>query len=83
MVTHGDVVLVAVAYRLGPFGFLSSGGVRPSTNLGLWDQRLAFTWVKQNIRAFGGDPEKITILGHSAGAISVALHMVRYKVRMH
>lgn len=45
-------------------------------NLGLKDQNLALRWIKRNIGAFGGDPEKVNLFGQSAGAISVHLHML-------
>lgn len=64
------VVLVSVNYRLGIEGF----GVFPDApaNLGLRDQIAALTWVRDNIAAFGGDPERVTVFGESAGAISIA-----------
>lgn len=67
------VVLVAVNYRLGAFGFLGGRQVLEEgvANLGLLDQRLGLEWVADNIEAFGGDPEAVTIWGESAGAISV------------
>ena len=67
-------------YRLSAWGFLSSSEVASSgnTNLGLRDQRLALQWIKENIRAFGGDPEKVTIWGESAGAMSVGAHLIAY-----
>ena len=73
-----DVVLVTINYRLGPFGFLKLDEVTnhriPSTgNEGLMDQRMAIEWVKENIEAFGGDPDNISLFGESAGAWSVAL----------
>ncbi|XP_039956903.1 venom carboxylesterase-6-like [Bactrocera tryoni] len=71
-----EVILVSIAYRLGPFGFLSTDDANMPGNLGLKDQNLALRWIKLNIRAFGGDPEKVTIFGQSAGAISVHLHML-------
>ncbi|MFF8838118.1 carboxylesterase/lipase family protein [Streptomyces sp. NPDC015130] len=63
------VVLVSVNYRLGIEGF----GVFPDApaNLGLRDQIAALTWVRENIAAFGGDPERVTVFGESAGAISI------------
>ena len=71
-----DVVLVTLNYRLGPLGFLSlpQGGV--SGNAGLKDQRMALRWVRENIAAFGGDPNKVTIFGESAGGTSVLLHQL-------
>ncbi|RAK95454.1 putative triacylglycerol lipase (LipA) [Aspergillus ibericus CBS 121593] len=72
------VLGVSINYRVAAFGFLNSEEVMASgnTNLGLRDQRVALHWVKQNIEAFGGDPEKITIWGESAGAYSVGAHLV-------
>ena len=75
-----EVILVTINYRLGPLGFLKldevTNGLIPSTgNEGLLDQRLAIQWVKENIEAFGGNPENITIFGESAGAWSCALQV--------
>ncbi|OWF39885.1 Cholinesterase [Mizuhopecten yessoensis] len=74
LVTVGDVVVVTVNYRLGILGFLSTMDNASRGNYGLWDQRLAMQWVKNNIRAFGGDPSYITIFGESAGGFSVGIH---------
>jgi para-nitrobenzyl esterase len=64
------VVCVTINYRLGADGFLYLGdGI---ANRGLLDQVAALTWVQENIRAFGGDPARVTIFGESAGAFSVA-----------
>ena len=62
------VVGVSFNYRLGPLGFLAGSALAAegNVNLGLHDQRLALQWVKENIEAFGGDSEKITIFGESA-----------------
>ncbi|WP_322904663.1 carboxylesterase/lipase family protein [Paenibacillus campi] len=70
---NGDMIIVTINYRLGPFGFLdlSSYNMPESANLGLQDQIAALNWVRSNIAAFGGDPERITIFGESAGAMSV------------
>ena len=67
------VIYVEVNYRVSGFGFLAGSELQKdgSTNLGLRDQRLGLQWVAENIAAFGGDPDKVTIWGESAGAISV------------
>jgi para-nitrobenzyl esterase len=75
LAARGDAVVVSINYRLGAWGFLDlhSFGARysESANVGLLDQIAALKWVKQNIAAFGGDPENVTIFGESAGASSV------------
>ena len=65
LVRRGDVVVVSINYRLGPFGFLGDN------NLGTLDQISALRWVQRNISAFGGDPSNVTIFGESAGGSSV------------
>ncbi|KAI9066037.1 carotenoid ester lipase precursor [Trametes sanguinea] len=72
------VIYVSMNYRVSAFGFLASQEVKDAGvgNLGLQDQRLALRWIQKYISAFGGDPTKVTIWGESAGAISVALHLV-------
>ena len=70
------VLLVTVQYRLGIFGFLSTGQEEAPGNLGLWDQREALVWVKDNIAAFGGDPDRVTLFGESAGSMAVNFHLV-------
>ncbi|MDP4275566.1 MAG: carboxylesterase family protein [Bacteroidota bacterium] len=73
------VVFVSIAYRVGQLGFLahpelsSESPDHVSGNYGLLDQIAALKWVKKNIAAFGGDPNKVTIFGESAGAISVSM----------
>ncbi|KAF7281457.1 hypothetical protein GWI33_004747 [Rhynchophorus ferrugineus] len=67
-----DVLYVAFNYRLGVFGFLSTEDDVAPGNWGLKDQILAMKWVKKNVAAFGGDPEKITVFGQSAGAASLS-----------
>ncbi|KAG6902247.1 hypothetical protein C0995_002619 [Termitomyces sp. Mi166 len=70
--------LLGVNLRLLGFGFLGGREVKEARvgNLGLHDQREALRWIRKYIHNFGGDPNKVTIWGESAGAISVALHMV-------
>jgi para-nitrobenzyl esterase len=74
---EGDVVVVTCNYRLGALGYLNwrdlapgSGDALPDANLGLRDQIAVLEWVRDHIDCFGGDPERVTIFGESAGAMS-------------
>ncbi|KAF7537159.1 hypothetical protein G7054_g3939 [Neopestalotiopsis clavispora] len=81
-VTNPDgVIYVAINYRLGAFGWMfgsdynSQGGL---TNAGLYDQRLALQWVQDNIHSFGGDPNRVTVMGESAGGGSIVMQMTAF-----
>lgn len=73
-----DAVIVSINYRLGVLGFLAHPGFDPAYNGGyaLEDQRLALRWVRENIAAFGGDADNITLAGESAGGASVCMHLL-------
>lgn len=70
----GRAIGVSINYRLGPFGWLSlsqyGGELKDATNLGLQDIITALRWVRENISRFGGDPNSVTVTGHSAGAFN-------------
>ena len=72
LVNTGNVVVVGMNYRLNIFGFLSNRHLGPNSgDYGLQDQQAALRWVQQNVSAFGGDPQSVTIFGESAGGSSV------------
>lgn len=74
------VMVVRINYRLGFFGFAQSDTLKEegSENAGLRDQRLAIEWVRDNIEIFGGDPERITILGQSSGGLAIGMQILAY-----
>lgn len=71
----GNLVVVSPNYRLGALGWLYVPG--EVANLGILDQEAAIEWVIENIEAFGGDPEQITLMGQSAGGASIAALLAR------
>ncbi|KAE8608878.1 hypothetical protein XENTR_v10011643 [Xenopus tropicalis] len=73
---YEDVVMVSMQYRLGLLGFLSTSDKEAQGNLGFMDQVAALQWVQDNIKAFGGDPQSVTIFGESAGGLSVSAHIL-------
>lgn len=75
---EGKVIVVTPAYRLNAFGFLATKdhARQGNANVGIQDQQMALRWIAENIRAFGGDPSRVTLFGESAGAGSVLMHLL-------
>ncbi|KAH7938967.1 hypothetical protein HPB52_003116 [Rhipicephalus sanguineus] len=72
----GDVVVVSMNYRLGILGFMSANSPEAPGNVGLLDQNVALKWVQRNIEHFGGDPERVTLFGESAGSMCIHAHIM-------
>lgn len=85
LVASYDVVVVTIQYRLGPFGWTtleeneSNRTAAELASLGLQDQAMALEWIKENIKVFGGDPERVTLAGHGAGAVATGGHLLSSK----
>ncbi len=75
LAARGDMVVVGVNYRLAALGWLYVPG--ETANVGLLDEEAAISWVVQHIARFGGDPDQLTIMGHSAGAFNIAAMLTR------
>ncbi|OGM50678.1 hypothetical protein ABOM_000454 [Aspergillus bombycis] len=75
------LIYVAINYRLGFFGFATSKTMaeHKQTNAGLRDQRAALEWVRDNIEVFGGDPQRVTVVGQSVGASDIGLHLTSFE----
>ncbi|KAL6443208.1 hypothetical protein ACFW04_002855 [Cataglyphis niger] len=71
-----NVVVVSINYRLGALGFLSTGDENSPGNYGIFDQAMALQWVYDNIAAFNGNPDSITLFGPGAGAASAGILMI-------
>jgi para-nitrobenzyl esterase len=80
LVKDGDVVAVSITYRMNAFGYMAHPALdkegHPFGNYGTLDQQAALRWVQQNIRAFGGDPNNVTVFGESAGGIAIMFNLV-------
>ena len=77
----GQVLVVSIQYRLGVFGwgvFLDNSTTPPSyvSNIGLRDQQAALRWISENIAAFGGNPNRVTLFGNGAGSYAISLHLL-------
>jgi para-nitrobenzyl esterase len=85
LVRRGDVVVVTINYRLGPFGFLRAaglgGGLDSTGNEAMLDQVAALEWVRDEIAAFGGDPNNVTAFGESAGSVNIACMLTTPRAR--
>ncbi|XP_013385277.1 carboxylesterase 5A-like isoform X1 [Lingula anatina] len=73
LASHGNVIVVTLNYRLGLFGFFTTGVAESPGNMALLDQVAALEWVRENIETFGGDPSSVTLFGNSAGGASISL----------
>ncbi len=82
LINKQGVIFVSIGYRTGPLGFLTLPEITEKDpqhskgNQGLRDQILALKWVQENIAAFGGDPDRVTIFGQSAGGMSTKFHLI-------
>lgn len=81
LAASGNVITVSINYRLGALGFMHTTDDYAPGNMGLHDQSVALKWVHDNIDAFSGDPDSITIFGNSAGGASVGYHMMSHYSR--
>ncbi|XP_063420653.1 neuroligin-2-like [Mytilus trossulus] len=76
LAAYGEIIVITFNYRLNDLGFYADSSIGIKGNNGLMDQVLAMKWVNRNIEYFNGDPSKVTIHGHSAGAWDAALHLL-------
>jgi len=76
LAAFNNVIVVTFNYRLGILGFFNEPKTNVKGNYGMYDQIQALKWVQANIASFGGDPNRVTIFGESAGASSISLHLI-------
>ena len=76
IVSEENIIMVGIQYRVASLGFISFDTEQVPGNAGMFDQVMAIRWVKENIEQFGGDPGRITLMGESAGACSLSLHLL-------
>ncbi|XP_066152185.1 acetylcholinesterase-like [Euwallacea fornicatus] len=76
LVSEENVIVISMQYRVASLGFLYFGTADAPGNAGLFDQLMALQWVRDNVAAFGGNPQNVTLFGESAGAVSVSLHLL-------
>ncbi|XP_046549635.1 cholinesterase-like [Haliotis rubra] len=76
LAAENNVIVVTINYRLGPLGFAYLGPDTIPGNMGLWDQHMALTWIKDNIGNFGGSPSEISLFGQGTGAACVGFHLM-------
>ncbi|KAH6931203.1 hypothetical protein HPB50_022797 [Hyalomma asiaticum] len=76
LVALNDVVVVSCNFRSAMFGYLNADDEGAPGNVGLWDQLMVMQWVQRNARAFGGDPDLVTLFGESSGSMAIHLHLL-------
>lgn len=79
LLKDSKLIIVTVQFRMGVFGFLSAGNKHCRGNFGLYDQNKAMRWIHDNIHNFGGDPNRITLMGANSGSVAAQLHMMSKK----
>ncbi|XP_058123998.1 uncharacterized protein LOC131285316 [Anopheles ziemanni] len=81
LLMENDVIVVTINYRLGVFGFLKDEKNNITGNYGLKDQLVALEWIKRYVSYFGGDPNRVTVMGHSSGAGDLSHHLYNDRAR--
>lgn len=72
LASHAEAIVIVVQYRVGVFGFLNAPSWNVTGNMGLHDQIMALRWINQNVAAFGGDPDNVTLMGRFSGSMSIS-----------